>query len=45
MLDCYRRTERVIAELEGEGVRAVPIVSEVTPAMTFYRAEEYHQDC
>ncbi len=44
MLDCYRRTERAIAELEGESVWAVPIVSEVTPTTTFHRVEEYRQD-
>ncbi|MEE9163759.1 MAG: peptide-methionine (S)-S-oxide reductase [Thermoplasmata archaeon] len=44
MLDYYRRTERVIAGLDGESVWAVPVVSEVTPTSTFHRAEEYRQD-
>ena len=36
--------KRVISDLEGEGVWDAPIVTEVTPYATFYRAEEYHQD-
>jgi len=33
----------VIAELEASGIWGRPIVTEVAPAATFYRAEEYHQ--
>lgn len=36
--------ERVIAELEREGVFADPIVTEVRPLQTFWPAEAYHQD-
>ncbi len=36
--------ERVIHELEAQRVWDDPIVTEVTPFTTFYRAEEYHQD-
>ncbi len=35
--------ERVVAELEGEGIWKDSIVTEVTPLEEFYRAEEYHQ--
>lgn len=31
------------ARLESEGRHAGPIVTEITPVSTFYRAEEYHQ--
>jgi len=30
--------------LEGSGVFSQPIVTQILPAQTFYRAEEYHQD-
>jgi peptide-methionine (S)-S-oxide reductase len=36
--------ERVIAELTGEKVWNNPIVTEVTAAPTFYKAEAYHQN-
>ncbi|MBS1209367.1 MAG: msrA [Proteobacteria bacterium] len=36
--------EQVLAELEQGEVFAVPIVTELTPATTFYAAEAYHQD-
>lgn len=36
--------EAVIKELRAEGVWKEPIVTEVSPAPTFYRAEDYHQD-
>lgn len=36
--------ERVIAELTAEKVWHDPIVTEVTPLPTFYKAEEYHQN-
>ena len=36
--------EKVIAELEDEGVWPNPIVTEVTEAGPFYPAEDYHQD-
>ncbi len=35
--------DSVIATFNAEGVWNRPIVTEVTPAETFYRAEEYHQ--
>jgi peptide-methionine (S)-S-oxide reductase len=38
-----RVAEEVISELEAEGVWDDPIVTEVTPVDTFYKAEEYHQ--
>ena len=34
--------EAMIARLNGEGIWASPIVTEVTPASTFFVAEEYH---
>lgn len=36
--------QRVIAELEAAKVWDNPIVTEVTPFETFYRAEDYHQE-
>jgi peptide-methionine (S)-S-oxide reductase len=40
-----RATAReLMRELEEEGEYARPIVTEVLPATTFYRAEDYHQD-
>ncbi len=36
--------ERVITELKGKGLWNGPVVTELTPFGTFYRAEEYHQD-
>lgn len=35
--------ERSRAEADGSGRFPAPIVTEVTPATTFWRAEEYHQ--
>jgi len=35
--------ERRIKELNAEGIWSKPIVTEVVPAETFYKAEEYHQ--
>lgn len=37
-------TERVITELDGASLWAAPIVTEVTPLTSYYRAEDYHQD-
>jgi peptide-methionine (S)-S-oxide reductase len=36
--------EAVIAELNAAGVRGRPVVTEVTPLPTFYKAEDYHQE-
>ena len=36
--------EQVIREFEAEGIWDRPIVTEVSPFTTFYKAEEYHQD-
>ena len=36
--------ERVIQKMGRDGVWSDPIVTEVTPAVTFYPAEDYHQE-
>lgn len=36
--------ERVIQQVVASGKWPRPITTEVTPATTFYRAEDYHQD-
>lgn len=36
--------DEVIARLSGAGLWSAPIVTEVVPAQTFYRAEAYHQE-
>ena len=36
--------EALIAELDQEDIYGLPIVTEVRPAETFYRAEDYHQE-
>ncbi|HTX37620.1 MAG TPA: peptide-methionine (S)-S-oxide reductase MsrA [Bryobacteraceae bacterium] len=36
--------QELIRKLEAEGVYSKPIVTEVRPATTFYRAEDYHQN-
>jgi len=42
--DEQRRTaERMIRELDAAGIWRDPIVTELRPASTFYRAEDYHQ--
>ena len=35
---------QIVAELTAEGAWPAPLVTEVTPASTFYRAEDYHQE-
>lgn len=35
---------QVIAELTAQGLWANPIVTQITPAVTFYPAEDYHQE-
>ena len=35
---------QMIAELEQSGIWGNPIVTELRPAETFYKAEDYHQD-
>jgi peptide-methionine (S)-S-oxide reductase len=39
-----KTARQVIAEVTQAGLWRNPIVTEVTPAPVFYRAEEYHQD-
>ncbi len=39
-----KTAKQVIAEIEKAKVWGRPVVTEVTPLSTFYRAEEYHQD-
>src|SRR3954453_1768483 len=36
--------QALIDELEGEKIWSRPIVTEVRPAVTFYEAEDYHQN-
>jgi peptide-methionine (S)-S-oxide reductase len=36
--------ERVIAEVNAAGIYRGPVVTELSPAETFYEAEEYHQE-
>jgi peptide-methionine (S)-S-oxide reductase len=37
-------TEQIIKALNDEGAYPNPIVTEVSPLTTFYKAEDYHQD-
>jgi peptide-methionine (S)-S-oxide reductase len=39
-----RVAEPYIAQLDAAGVYPKPIVTEIAPLKTFYRAEDYHQD-
>jgi len=39
-----KAAEQAIAELEREKAWPAPIVTEVKPAVEFYRAEDYHQE-
>ena len=34
----------IIAEIEGEGIFDVPVVTEVLPLQNYSAAEDYHQD-
>ena len=36
--------ERIIAEVNAAGIYRSPVVTELSPAETFYEAEEYHQE-
>ena len=36
--------QRMIAELNSDGIAGRPIVTQVRPATTFYKAEDYHQE-
>jgi len=36
--------QQLIAELDGEGIASRPVVTQVRPAVTFYEAEDYHQE-
>ncbi len=36
--------ERIIEALNAEGIWDDPIITEVSPAKVFYKAEDYHQD-
>jgi peptide-methionine (S)-S-oxide reductase len=36
--------QRIIAELNSDGIGGRPIVTQVRPATTFYKAEDYHQE-
>jgi peptide-methionine (S)-S-oxide reductase len=36
--------EQVIAELDKEGIWETPIVTQIEPLRTFYKAETYHKD-
>ena len=40
----HSTAEQVIRELDAAGIWDDPIVTEVRPASTFYRAEDYHQN-
>jgi len=42
--DQRKTAEVIILELNKEKVYPDPIVTEVSPVSTFYRAEDYHQD-
>jgi peptide-methionine (S)-S-oxide reductase len=42
--DQKRSAEHFKARLEEEGVFDKPIVTEISPATTFYKAEDYHQN-
>lgn len=39
-----RTAEEIVRELEREGEFSAPIVTEVVPAETFWKAEDYHQN-
>lgn len=42
--DQKKRSEHIIAELNKSGAWNHPLVTEVTAASTFYKAEDYHQN-
>jgi peptide-methionine (S)-S-oxide reductase len=39
-----KTTEQIIKALNDESAYPNPIVTEVSPLTTFYKAEDYHQD-
>lgn len=39
-----REAERVVTELESEGVYGAPVVTKIEPLDTFYQAEAYHRN-
>jgi peptide-methionine (S)-S-oxide reductase len=39
----HQQAEKIIAEIENDGIWEQPVVTEVTPSSEFYCGEEYHQ--
>lgn len=42
--DQHRIAQEAVEELQASGIWSDPIVTELTPAPTFYPAQDYHQD-